>query len=66
MVILGGSRSVLRNNRDQGAVGDQEGLHLITHGDGLTSYFVIRFNIFLTCQTPLVQSELLVRDAAGV
>ena len=66
MVIVGGNGSVRWGNRDEGGVGDQEGLHLITHGDGLTRYFVIRFNLFLACQTQFVQPELLVGDATGM
>ena len=65
-VILGGDGSIPRNYRDQRAVGYQEGLHLVTHGDGLMGYFVIRFNVFLTYQTHLVQAELLIWDATGM
>ena len=65
-VILGGNGSTPWYDRDGRAVGDQEGLYLVTLGDGLTCYFVIRFNIFLVCQTHLVQLELLVGDATGM
>ena len=65
-IILGSNRSVPWGDWEERAVGDQEGLHLVTLGDGLTSYFIIRFNIFLACQTHLVQPELLVGDATGV
>ena len=65
-VILGGNGSIPCYSRDERAVGNQEGLHLVTLGDGLTCYFVVRFNLFLVCQTHLVQPELLVGDATGV
>ena len=65
-VILGGNGSIPWYGRDERAVSNQEGLHLVTLGDGLTCYFVVRFNIFFACQTHLVQSELLVRDATGM
>ena len=35
------------DNRGEWAVGDQEGLHLVTHGDGLTSNRIVRFKVFL-------------------
>ena len=65
-IILGTNGSILWDGRDERAVGDQEGLHLVTLGDGLTSYFIIRFNVFLACQTHLVQPELLVGEATGM
>lgn len=66
MIILGDDRSVPKGNMDKGAVGDQEGFYLITHGDGLTCYIEVKFNVFLTCQTHLVQPKLLMGDATGV
>ena len=54
-IILGNNGSIPWDDKDEWAVGDQEGLHLVTLGDGLTCYFVIRFNVFLVCQTHLVQ-----------
>ena len=65
-VILGGNGSIPWYSRDERAVGNQEGLYLVTLGDGLTCYFIIRSNVFLACQTHLVQLELLVRDATEV
>ena len=46
-LILGSNRSIQRYGRDERAVGNEEGLHLVTLGDGLTRYFVIILNIFL-------------------
>ena len=65
-VILGSNGSIPKNYRDQGAVGYQEGLHLITYGDNPTSYFVFRVNIVLACLTNLVQPELLVGNATEI
>ena len=65
-VILGGNGSIPWYARDERDVGDKEGLHLVTLGDGLTCYFVVRFNVFLACQTHLLQLELLVGDATRV
>ena len=65
-VTLSGNGFVPRNYRDQRIVGYQEGFPLVTHGDGLTGYFVIRFNVFLACQTYRVQLELLVGIATGM
>ena len=64
-IILGCNRSFSLGNWEKGSAGGQEGLHLITLGVGLTSYFIIRFNIFLVCQTHFLQPELLVDDATG-
>ena len=65
-VVLDGNWSIPWYSRDERAVGNQEGLHLVMLGDGLTCYFIVRFNVFLACQTHLVQPELLVRDATGM
>ena len=65
-IILGNNGSIPWSNRDDWAIGDQEGLHLVTLGNGLTSECIIRLNIFLACQTHLVQLELLVGDATGL
>ena len=65
-VILGSNGSIPWYSRDEKAVGNQEGLHQVILGDSLTYYFVVRLNVFLECQTHLIQPELLVGDAAGL
>ena len=65
-IILGCNRSISLGNWEKESAGGQEGLYLVTLGDGLTSYFIIGFNIFLACQTHFVQPELLVGDATEV
>lgn len=50
----------------KGAVDNQEGLYLVMLRDGLPYVCVVRVNIFLACQTHLIQSELLVGDAVGL
>ena len=66
MIVLGSNGSLPWGKRDEWIIGDQQGLHLVTLGDGLTCDCIVRFNIFLACQTHLVQSELLVGDATGL
>ena len=63
MIILDSTTSILRGYREKWVVCDQEGLHLVTHGDGLTFDYIVRFNMFLTCQTYRFQLELLVDNA---
>mmetsp|Transcript_64384 Transcript_64384/g.74129 ORF Transcript_64384/g.74129 Transcript_64384/m.74129 type:complete len:153 (-) Transcript_64384:403-861(-) len=65
-IILGSNGSIPWDDRAEWAVGDQEGLHLVTHGDGLTSNCIVRFNIFLVNQTYRIQPEFLVGDATGL
>ena len=65
-IVLGSNGSIPWDNRDEWAVGGQEGLHLATHGDDLTHDCVVRFNIFLACKTLLIQLEFLFRDATGL
>ena len=48
-IVLDRNGSLLRDNREEWAVGGQEGLHLVTHGDGLASNCIVRFNVFLAC-----------------
>jgi len=65
-IVLDSNGSFPRDDRETWAVGDQEGLHLVTHGDGLTSNCIVRFNIFLVNQTYRIQPEFLVGDATGL
>ena len=53
-VILGSNGSIPWSSREKRAVGNQEGLHLVTQGDGLLCYFVVGLNIFLACWTHLM------------
>ena len=66
MIVLDCNESLPGDDREKWAVGDQKELHLVTHGDGLTSNCIVRFNVFLECQTYLVQPELFVGDATGL
>ena len=64
--ILDSNESILSGYRKKWAVGDQKGLNLVTHGDGLTSNCIVRFNVFLVCQMYQFQLELLVDDTTGL
>ena len=66
MIILDSNGSVLRGYREKWTICDKEGLHLFTHGDGLTYNCIIKFNIFMACQTYQFQPELLFDVAAGL
>ena len=65
-IVLGGNGSISFGRWEKGSGDAKECFDLVTLGGGLTSDFIIRFNIFLACQTHLLQPKLLVGDAHGV
>ena len=65
-IVLDSNGSLLRDNKEEWAFGEQKGLHLFTYGVGLTPNYIVKFNIYLACQTYLIQSELFVSDTTGL